>query len=196
MRTQLMRMTAVAGLAALLLTACGSSDSSDEGVASLTGGDSATDDTNVEQEAQEWAQCMRDHGLDVPDPEASEDGGMQFKVTGDDLDRDAMQKATEDCGMPPGAELSEEDRAEMEDNALEFAQCMRDKGYDVPDPDFSDQDGPDVSGSDDGSKDRVVLGPMGDILGNLDMDDPEVQSDVNECTESSGLEGPQMDRQP
>jgi hypothetical protein len=196
MRTQLIRMLAVAGLAVLLLTGCGSSDSDDDGVASLTGGDATTNDQDFEQQAQEWAQCMRDQGLDVPDPEVDEDGGVQFKVTGGEADRDAMQKATEKCGMPPGAELSEEDRAEMQDAALEFAQCLRDMGYDVPDPDFSDMDGPDTDSSEDGSSDRVVIGPMGDILSELDMDDPQVQTDVNECTESSGLEGPGMDRQP
>jgi hypothetical protein len=171
-------------------------------------------------------ECMRDEGIDIPDPTRDEDGNLVIEGPGirlgsgdsdgstssDDegsdgdeptVDPDEMDAAMEACGEPPALgpnDISEEDRQEMEENALEFAECMRDEGIeDFPDPDFSnlgpggepqqrssDDDGGD---GDDGGP-RVFLGPFGEI----DMDDPEVRAAFEECQDLLG--GPALPPQP
>lgn len=176
MRIKLMRLTACVGLVLLSLTACGDSSDDGGGVASLSddGGDSDATSDDTEQQALEWAQCMRDEGVDVPDPETDEDGNVQMGRIqvgpGGDIDPEAFQDATETCGNPPGREMSPQDQSAMQDAALEFAQCMRDKGYDFPDPTFNEDGGM-----------MFQRGPGDD---ELDPNDPQVQDDMNECQEA------------
>jgi hypothetical protein len=153
-----------AALAVLLLTVaavasgCGASSSSDDGVAALD--DSSTEDVTpasdredddeapTEQERQdaalEWAKCMREHGVDVPDPKFDSDGGVQIRVGGPGLDprSDRFREARDACGMPFGRggppNLSEEERQQFQEAMLEFARCMRDHGVDMPDPEFGE----------------------------------------------------------
>jgi hypothetical protein len=210
----------------LLLAACGGGGDSD-GVASL-GGDAADGDTTsttLSPEEQEeamldWAACMREQGIDMPDPQFSEDGGMSVTIGGsatedDDAepddsaaqgtppDRETFEAAAEECGDPPmmGRELSEEDRQEMQEQGLKFAECMRDNGIeDFPDPDFSDMgpgrgpgtrverfDDDDDAGADGTSE--VVAGPFGVV----ELDDPEVKAAFETCSEDIGF-GPAGDR--
>jgi hypothetical protein len=168
----------------LLATACGGGEAPDDGVASLEeGGGTASEAAGTEaarsdeEQMLEWAQCMRDEGVDIPDPEVDAEGNMQLQVLaggsgGGDGRRIApedIEAAQEVCGEPPMiSNLSPERRAEFEDAALEFAQCMRDRGHDVPDPDFS------------GGEGRVRFGGR-----NIDPDDPEMQADAQECQEES-----------
>jgi hypothetical protein len=182
MRTRLVRLTAIVGIAMLALTACGS-DSDDTGdVASISGdtGDSDADSADTEQEALEWAQCMRDEGVDIPDPETDEDGNLRMgrvQVGPGGIDPEDFEAAREVCGEPPGREMSAGDQSEMQDAALEFAQCMRDKGYDWPDPEFNEDGG--------------MMFKRGPGDGQIDMEDPEVQADMNECQEAFDGVGPE-----
>jgi hypothetical protein len=163
-----MRRTLVPALVAALaltlsVTACGAEDD-DPGVATLDGssGDDGGDgdggdggdggepasEEDLEEQALAFSECMRENGVpDFPDPEI-EDGGIRMRVGGPDgggeIDQEAMEKAMEACEeLAPrgGGSFSEEDRQEMQDAMLEYAQCMRDNGYDMPDPDFSDGGG-------------------------------------------------------
>lgn len=154
-----MRRSLVPALVAALaltmsVTACGAEDD-DPSVATLGGasdddGDGATDggeadsEAEIEEQALEFSQCMRENGVpDFPDPEI-EDGRLQMRIEGGEMDQDAMEKAQEECeDLAPrgGGNFSEEDRQEMQDAFLEYAQCMRDNGYDMPDPDFGDGEG-------------------------------------------------------
>jgi len=61
--------------------------------------------------------------------------------------------------------LSAEDLTGREDELLAFAVCMRENGYDMPDPDFT---GNGHSGA----------GPFGDAI---DTDDPDFQRAVESC---------------
>lgn len=140
----------VAAAALLGLTACGGDDD-DGGVASASESDTATDaagddadDTVTEDEALAYAQCMRDNGVDIPDPTVDENGEVQWDLdegrTPGAMDPEVMEQASEVCGQPPGidqeAGLNDEDTV---DAMLEYAQCMRDNGYeDFPDPQVGD----------------------------------------------------------
>jgi hypothetical protein len=169
------RITAMVAVMALagLLAACGSdgdSGGSDDSVASASGDDSneqaqGDDQADAEDELLDWVECMRDEGIDIPDPTRDSDGNLVLEGPGirlgggdsegstssdqsDDpgdepaIDPEEMDAAMEACGQPPALgpnDISDEDRQAMEEAALEFAECMRDEGIeDFPDPDFSD----------------------------------------------------------
>jgi hypothetical protein len=138
---------------ALVLTACGGSDGS-KGVASLTDttGESSggrqgsnddrgrgTSEKEREKAQLEYAQCMREHGVDLPDPV---NGRFEFRANrGEEKKVAEAQKA---CGhilrdaAPP---VSEEQEAQIREAALEFAKCMRKHGVDMPDPRFEARGG-------------------------------------------------------
>jgi hypothetical protein len=140
----------------LLATACGgSSGASSDGVATA-GGDGATrtgtgGTTDPEQAGLNFARCMREHGVDMPDPQAGE-GGMVIVGGGPGPGGDAGV-APSFSGPPAGFEEAHKAcehhlegligegpgpmDAEAQDRALKFAQCMRDNGIDMPDPDFA-----------------------------------------------------------
>jgi hypothetical protein len=165
--TTILTALAVAGL---LAAACGSDGSGGGGsgdVASLSNDDAdeqaQADDTDAEDELLDWVECMRDEGIDIPDPTRDSDGNLVIEGPGihigsgeasgtssddaaDDgdeppVDPEEMDAAMEACGPPPALgpnDISDEDRQAMEESALEFAECMRDHGIeDFPDPDFS-----------------------------------------------------------
>jgi hypothetical protein len=148
-----------AGLAAG--AACGGSGSgSNDGVASIktaddkkTGTDSDDKDTDNEKNPEDamldFARCMREHGVDMPDPDTS--GGGPGVVTfearasasaGTQLDADTskFQEAHEACkdlmGDVGPINLSPEQQQEMQDQALAFSRCMREHGINMPDPTF------------------------------------------------------------
>ena len=154
------RTVMLAALVVLLLaiaavaSGCGSA-SSDDGVAALddtatTTEDESTqganaDDEDPEETALAWAECMREHGIDVPDPQVDESGRVRVMVEArratEGVRDGAFEKAREECGTPFGEDgppqLSDEERQEMQETMLEFASCMREHGVDMPDPEFS-----------------------------------------------------------
>jgi hypothetical protein len=158
MRKSLVPALVAAMVLTMSVTACGAEDD-DPGVATLNGtddgggegdedGGEADSEADLEEQALEFAECMRENGVpDFPDPEI-EDGRIQMRIGGPDgggeLDQEAVEQAMEACeDLAPrgGGSFSEEDRQEMQDAFLEYAQCMRDNGYDMPDPDFEGGDG-------------------------------------------------------
>lgn len=160
-------------LSALVLAACGGSDAGDD-VASLesstTEADATTttvDDTAaLEADLLAFSQCMRDNGLpDFPDPTIDADGNPEFFPGGQPpegfADDETIQAAFDACQeFLADVVLSflPEDTTELEDRFLEWAECMRDQGVDIPDPDFS----------------QGIVGPggPGGIFGEIDPNDP------------------------
>jgi hypothetical protein len=186
------------------LTACGS-DSEDDGVASLadpTSGSSAADGSaapsagpsasgSLEEELLAYTSCLRDQGIDVPDIEVDADGNVQLgggpggqqggqqggnQVGGPAaIDPDELQAAQEVCGDPPSgltSQLDQFDSPEFQDALLAFTQCLRDKGYDVADIDLGS-----------GGPGQAAAGQ--NPLGDLDLSDPAVADDVDECQSSA-----------
>lgn len=166
---------------ALLVAACSSSDSA--GVASLeatetTVSDVLSDDAAASDEEAllEFSACMRDNGIDdFEDPTFNADGTPEFSLrgasSGSDADRDEMRAAFEACqdhleslAFGPGSV----DVTEIEDTLVDFAACMRDNGFDMPDPDLSNF----------GERGAEGGGPFG---GRLDPDDPDFISAMEEC---------------
>lgn len=144
--------------AALVLASCGGSDATDTNAAAPVVAESSTavvpaDGENAaaeaapqtdEEMARAFSSCMRDEGLDFPDPIVAADGAVSFDGAGAQVDPGSteFEQAFSACGeliegasFLPGAEISD---AEAQDNLLAFAQCLREQGYDVDDPDLAD----------------------------------------------------------
>jgi hypothetical protein len=147
-----------AGLAAG--AACGGSGSgSGDGVASIkTASDKSTDsdsadqdkdkkETNPEDAMLAFARCMREHGIDMPDPDTSGGGAGVVTFSADaagggklDAETSKFAEAHEACkdlmGDAGPQNMSPEQQQEMQDQALAFSRCMREHGVNMPDPSF------------------------------------------------------------
>jgi hypothetical protein len=123
---KLMSLTA-STLAALSLAACG------EGGASRDG---ARNDQPDDQAQLAFSRCMREAGIDFPDPVAGGSGPGRVQI-GEGTPPQKLRDATERCRKRTGGgprPLTEEQQAEFRDAALKFARCMRAHGVDIPDP--------------------------------------------------------------
>jgi hypothetical protein len=140
----------VLGLAlalALGAAACGGSPDGD-GVATL-GGDGANDQQSgsgsakkdPQEAALEFAKCMREHGVDMPDPEVDSQGRIRVTVgsrgsKGNPPDPKKLEAAQQACGnlLGGGGEGPGKLDPKAQDAMLAFARCMREHGIDMPDP--------------------------------------------------------------
>lgn len=144
--SRLIRAIAFAGALTLVLAACGGTGAdtttptlptlTEESTADAAATTTTTEAVDPEEAFQAYEACMRDHGIELPD--MSEGGGVEI-VEGDTLDLEAFEAAGAECDSILEAafgefELSPEQEAEMMDQQLAFAQCMRDNGIDWPDP--------------------------------------------------------------
>jgi hypothetical protein len=195
-RIPILLLLALAAALAVVAAGCGggSSDANDSEVADIAdqsgGGDGEqTTTTEAPEDPEEallaFTECLREHGIDVPDPEFDESGRgrmrMQLGQSGIDPDDPEFRKAQEECRPLLASirgQFTEEDRQRMQDAAVEFARCMRGKGFDVPDPDFSGE-GPGGRGG------------VRQFFGDVDTDDPKFRAAQEECSEAfEGLGGP------
>ena len=199
--------TVTAALGATLalgtLAGCGGGGSG-SGVASL-GGDSAqqasdngsTKLSRRERDAafRKFTQCMRDHGVEMQDPEIGDDGSFTISAPADiqagtgPADSD-FAEANEACqkfldGVINGGDReapSAEEIAKIQESALKFARCMRAEGYDFPDPQFD-------TGS--GGGGMVMIGGPG---ASIDPNDPGVQAAIEKCQKAAGMPKPSQSR--
>ena len=156
-------------------------------VASCGGDDPAASAADRERESREagleFAQCMRENGVDMPDPSST--GGRQaFRIgPGEETTPEEFEAAGEACAKyrermkPP--ELSEEQQQEFKEAALANARCMREHGIeDFPDPTFGENGGAQI---------RIGKGS------GIDPEDPEFQ-EAQEACEELMPEGPSTTR--
>ena len=120
--------------------------------------ESATDaDQAADSEAAMLAftQCLRDQGIDVGDPTIDADGNLQLPP----IEFETPETVTDPDEVPDMSEFEEMiapceehlegvvgsfspgDTTEIEDMFLAYAECMRENGIDMPDPDFSSDGG-------------------------------------------------------
>jgi len=127
----------------MVVTACGSNDGGNK-VASVNSGapssgkdqaKGANLDPADEDKMREYAKCMRENGIDMPDPKG---GGMAALPAQGPDETDKMNKASDACKkfLPNGGEYKEPSQEEK-DKMREQAKCMREHGIDMPDPDFT-----------------------------------------------------------
>jgi hypothetical protein len=140
------QLAVLVGALALTLgvAACGGGDKTG-GVASLSGSSkptattSASSSKDFKQAALEFARCMRQHGIDMPDPKFTGNGGVTQSLKAgpggkgpDDPKFKAAQQACQKY-MPNGGTAKKPNPQEQQ-QMLAFARCMRQHGIDMPDP--------------------------------------------------------------
>lgn len=142
-----MRKHRIIGLAlggALLLAGCGAKGDEASKVASITT-PSTTGTANADNSSgksdddkmREFAKCMREHGVDMPDPKPGPDGGsLGITLGGDAAEQGKMEAAQKACKqfLPNGGEFKPPSPEEL-DKMRQQAKCMREHGVDMPDPD-------------------------------------------------------------
>jgi hypothetical protein len=162
------RRALVVGLAAVTLgvglSACGS------------GGSAAT--TNISSNARyqarlNLAKCFRSHGINVPDPTpgggpaAGFGAGLRSLRNYPTAQVNAARQACNQYLIQafPQLNLSPAQRAQVQQQLVKFAQCMRSHGIDVPDPTFNGNGG---------------FG-IGRTFRNIDRNSPGFQSALSAC---------------
>ncbi|SED93224.1 hypothetical protein [Streptomyces sp. TLI_105] len=120
----------LAAALALFTTAC--SGSASDGKAD----GSVSEDGKKADQAFEHRKCLREHGLDVPEPKPGEKG-TGLTIGGDSMSKEKMEKAFKACASKAGgAGFGKEPTQADKDKALAYAKCMRENGFDMPDPKF------------------------------------------------------------
>ncbi|WP_204045638.1 hypothetical protein [Acrocarpospora phusangensis] len=149
----------------LFLAACGN-QAPETGVASAVGTSAAataTPSPTSSGDPLKFAQCMRENGVDMPDPEP---GGNQVMIRQKKGQEGVTEKALKACEKyRPVIDASKIDDSELQDAMLKFAQCMRDNGVDMPDPQ--------VDGG------RVRIGGPG-----MDPESPTTQKAMEACRDA------------
>jgi hypothetical protein len=166
---------AAALIAGLALVGCGAGE-----------GATATSEDR-EQQAEDamlaYTKCMREHGVDVPDPEPGERGLRMVAPEG--VSPEEMREAEDACRThleaiePP--DLSDEQRQELEQAALAHARCMREHGIDLPDPTFGE----------DGRMTQRL-----DRASGIDPNDPEFREAEEACRDELPDVGEQREQSP
>ena len=121
-KTDWLVVASMLGLCVFGLAACG-------GGGSGSGGDGGSE----REAALEFTECMRAHGVEVEDPKP---GQSNIEVGGDDP---ATKKALAACNGKlgtAGQELSSGEQEDFKEGALALAQCFREQGIDMGDPEF------------------------------------------------------------
>jgi hypothetical protein len=171
-RTLLVAVTATASLA---VAACGGGNSP------TASGKRAGDEAAMKKAMLNYAKCMREHGVNMPDPQFDSNGGGTVRMTeGKNSDPAKARAAEQACQhfqdevKPPP--MSEKQQADMRKRALANSKCMRDHGItNFPDPQF------------DGSG-RVTM-RIGKDQG-IDPNSAKFQAAQNACAKESGMDAP------
>ena len=126
--------------AALALGACGASND-----ATGTTAGAAKGQDKAFEGAPKFSKCMREHGIDMPDPQRVGSGGIKLsggKVNFNDPKMKSAQSACQKYMQIGGGEtIDPAKRAKLQEAALKYARCMRGQGVDMPDPKLSGNGG-------------------------------------------------------
>ncbi|MFL6143121.1 MAG: hypothetical protein ACJ72N_14805 [Labedaea sp.] len=132
-----------------LVTACGAGPDGNR-VASLSSGSAtpsgqqqASDGRSDEDKIRDFSKCMREHGVDVPEPtmapkagDGGNTGGPGIVIQGAGPEKEKIDTANEACRplLPNGGQPPKLDAKQL-DEMRRMAQCMREHGVNMPDPD-------------------------------------------------------------
>jgi len=184
------RRTSVFLIIFLLISSCSFFNNDEEqGVVSLEGIDSTT--TTITSEELSWvdselllAQCIRDNNYELEDPKKPGDLRRILTPIFIEMNQEEQQElyliieiCADEYDIPLDAreEATPEQQAQLLDAELEIAQCIREKGLDVPDPT-----------NENGLRDTL---PQYVITGVISAKDLRVM--VRECITENGWEVPE-----
>tara|TARA_B100000427_G_scaffold163841_1_gene136200 strand:- start:333 stop:914 length:582 start_codon:yes stop_codon:yes gene_type:complete len=184
------RRTSIFLIIFLLISSCSFFNNDEEqGVVSLEGIDSTT--TTITSEELSWvdselllAQCIRDNNYELEDPKKPGDLRRILTPIFIEMNQEEQQElyliieiCADEYDIPLDAreEATPEQQAQLLDAELEIAQCIREKGLDVPDPT-----------NENGLRDTL---PQYVITGVISAKDLRVM--VRECITENGWEVPE-----
>jgi hypothetical protein len=127
-------------LAGLAFAACG--DDPAPASSSADGGRPGSLDSKTKQAMLDYARCMRQHGINMPDPKFDQGGGVTMSQNRGDTTPEQQRAAEQACAKyqkqikPPA--MSEAQQEKFKKQALANARCMREHGIDFPDPTFGE----------------------------------------------------------
>lgn len=155
-------------LAVALAAGCADSATGEELPTAQGAGTSPSPSASVDKadQARKFAACMRENGMpNFPDPDANGEFDISG-LAGGGGDRGKVRAALEKCQdlRPPG--LGPDAAQANPEQLLKWAQCMRDKGVDVPDPNPNG-------------------GPLFE-QGAIDFDDPAFRKAMEACRDELG----------
>ncbi|MFC4114554.1 hypothetical protein [Nonomuraea zeae] len=130
--------------------------------ATVTAAPTATSAADRQEQGRKFAKCMREHGVPMEDPDP--DGGG-LSVIDQNLGKDKVGKAMDACRAYAPFKDRKELKPEEVEQLRRLAQCMRENGVDMPDP---NPDGTLPSGS----------------ARNFDRDDPAFKKAIGICGKS------------
>jgi hypothetical protein len=138
-------VAAAAAVAAILVLSAGGGTAENDGVASAGGAESAAKPVETEKsapldpdaQALVFAECVRDNGVDMPDPGPGQQGLVDaFEAVSADYDQATLEQALAACQdlMPQYPQ----EHPTGDDWMLALAECLREQGLDVSDNPFQD----------------------------------------------------------
>ena len=183
----------------VLISACSSSDDS-QGVIStndLSSDTTVTTVTTIEEEAAEevvsiedaqllLARCLRENGYDITDPKNDESLQSVLRpvfLAADQKEREELFETIQTCAdennIPLGGTAdfeNPEEVADTLDTELEFAQCLREKGIEVEDP----------------NAERPLRSILIGLVQSGQYLEDQIREAAGECFDDLGLEPPQQ----
>ena len=183
----------------VLISACSSSDDS-QGVIStndLSSDTTFTTVTTIEEEVAEevvsiedaqllLARCLRENGYDITDPKNDESLQSVLRpvfLAADQKGREELFETIQTCAdendIPLGGTAdfeNPEEVADTLDTELEFAQCLREKGIEVEDP----------------NAERPLRSILISLVQSGQYLEDQIREAAGECFEDLGLEPPQQ----
>jgi hypothetical protein len=180
----------------VLISACSSSDDS-QGVISTNDLSSDTTVTTIEEEAAEevvsiedaqllLARCLRENGYDITDPKNDESLQSVLRpvfLAADQKGREELFETIQTCAdendIPLGGTAdfeNPEEVADTLDTELEFAQCLREKGIEVEDP----------------NAERPLRSILIGLVQSGQYLEDQIREAAGECFDDLGLEPPQQ----
>ena len=179
-----------------LISACSASDDSQGVVSTKDLSSDTTVTTIVEEIAQEvvsvedaqllLARCLRENGYDITDPKNNESLQSVLRpvfLAADEKEREELFETIQTCAdennIPLGGTAdfeNPEEIADTLDTELEFAQCLRQKGIEVEDP----------------NAERPLRSILVSLVQSGQYLEDQIRQTAGECFNELGLEPPQQ----
>ena len=128
-RTQTRALAVIAVTMATVLSACGSTGSSTSSASSTESQSAKATNAASKDPNLLFAQCMRDKGFDVPDTGLTPDQLNDHSTAFDSALNECMTKVS---GLTGEDNIANDPAAR--ESMVKAAQCLREAGYDVKDP--------------------------------------------------------------
>ena len=180
-----------------LISACSASEDSQGVVSTKDLSSDTTVTTIVEETAQEvvsiedaqllLARCLRENGYDITDPKNNESLQSVLRpvfLAADQKGREELFETIQTCAdendIPLGGTAdfeNPEEVADTLDTELEFAQCLREKGIEVEDP----------------NAERPLRSILISLVQSGQYLEDQIREAAGECFDDLGLEPPQQD---